>query len=286
MKNRVISLDEYIAESKVNEGEDIDLNQKYALVCIGGSIGSKNEYPVFVGRDNGSIVETGDDKDTLAETKKRRNSQLTPGEKSYYGMKYKVIEITNSVRKTIAYLQDYKNKAEDTTVSEASLTDWVQPGVPVNIMNMYGIITAITKEMNTNVYEFEFLNLDGEKHTAMKVGDRFLLKESEEVNEGALSPEMTAAFHEQYDDVIKKHKIEVRGEVISSTGFGNFALPIFVYDVIKNNSVIGSRLTKAEADASISIVENMFAWELPKVNVYKNTGFIYTNQLEALKKQK
>lgn len=274
-----------LQESTINEGtDDINLENKFALVCIGGSIGGKAQYPIFVGRDSGSIIMTGDDKEALVETKKRRNSQLTPGEKSYYGMKYKVIEITPSVKKTIAYLQDYQNKADDTTVSEASLTDWIIPGVPVNIMSMYGFVTNITKEMNGVVYEFDFINLEGEPHKAVNIGDKFVLKESENINEDKLSPEMTKSFHEQYDETIKKFKIEVRGEPLMS--FGKFACPIYVYNVIKNNFVIGARLTKSEADNTIDIIKNAFAWQLPDVRVEKDAGFIYTDQLEALKKQK
>ena len=102
-------------ESFINEGYG-DINyktDKYALVLTGGSIGSgRNSLNCFVGRFTATLIETGDDKDKLVETKKRMNKQLSPGEKSYYGMSYKVIELTPSKVKEIDYLKDYQEKSD------------------------------------------------------------------------------------------------------------------------------------------------------------------------------
>jgi len=40
------------------------------------------------------------------------NKQLSPGEKSYYGMSYKVIELTPSKVKEIDYLKDFQEKSD------------------------------------------------------------------------------------------------------------------------------------------------------------------------------
>ncbi|MCK9576033.1 MAG: hypothetical protein WC979_00530 [Candidatus Pacearchaeota archaeon] len=352
MKQRFKSLDEFINESAVNEGE-INLDNKYALVCMGGSIGRGNiSYPVFVGRDQGCIVETGDDKDAMVETKKRRNKTLSPGEKSYYGMSYKVIEITNSVRKTIDSLKAYQAKAEDTTVAESTGTASIVPGAIVDIMGMKGVVTEITQFWNETVYGFDFKNEAGENHSAIFIGDKYILRESEDFeevvdieesvddnrvyfvslsmpshkyvvkhasknagkdktgsvrykteaeaqtaadklnakNEGEvfeaadpMDPTLVDAFHKQYDATIKKFKIETRGEPFNS--IGKIALPIYTYRVIKDSTVIGECLTLKEAEEAAKIIQKVFAWCLPKVDVSKDTNFIYPNYLEALKKQ-
>ena len=105
----------------LNEGEINYKTDKYALVLAGGSLGSgRNSLNCFVGSGMASIIETGNDKDELVETKKRRNKQLSPGEKSYYKMSYKVIELTPAKIKEIDYLKDFQNKSDDTEVDAQS----------------------------------------------------------------------------------------------------------------------------------------------------------------------
>jgi hypothetical protein len=107
----------WVKESEVNEEESIiisesskiDLNDKYALVLVGGSIGTTFNN-VFVGGQMGTIFKTSNDKDDLVDSKKRMNKQLSPGEKGYYGMSYKVIELTPRVKKTI---EDLASKAKE-----------------------------------------------------------------------------------------------------------------------------------------------------------------------------
>jgi hypothetical protein len=121
MKQRIESLDNFINEDNeftnlsVNEGEINYNKDKYALVLCGGSLGDRCGFHLFVGRNMATVLSTSDDKESLVEDKKRRNKQLTPGEKSYYGMSYKVVEITPSVIKMIDYLkaQQDKDKVEE-----------------------------------------------------------------------------------------------------------------------------------------------------------------------------
>jgi hypothetical protein len=112
-----------INESKsepIFEGS-VNLSNQFALVLVGGSIGATKTFPIFVGRDMGSIVETGDDKDALVSVKNQRNKTLSPGEKSYYGMSYKVIELTKSKVKQINNLIAFQDKSDDAEVSESEL---------------------------------------------------------------------------------------------------------------------------------------------------------------------
>jgi hypothetical protein len=67
---------------KVNESE----GSKYGVFQSGGSVGEKNDAP----------KKTFDTREEAAEYAKRRNKQLTPGEKGYYKMKYSVRAIKES----------------------------------------------------------------------------------------------------------------------------------------------------------------------------------------------
>lgn len=98
----------------------INLNNQFALVLVGGSIGATKTFPIFVGRDMGSIIETGDDKDALVSVKNQRNKTLSPGEKTYYGMSYKVIELTKGKVKQINNLITFQNKSENEDVISES----------------------------------------------------------------------------------------------------------------------------------------------------------------------
>lgn len=136
--------------NSLNEGEVNYKSDAYALVLVGGSIGSKGSYPIFVGRAMGSIVETSNDKDALVETKKRMNKQLSPGEKSYYGMSYKVIELTNSARKNIDYLIAFQNKPDDAPVVSESYEE-IYEGAMADI----DIIAQEAKDFKDFVKQFK-----------------------------------------------------------------------------------------------------------------------------------
>jgi len=110
-------MDESTSKPKpINEGS-VDLSNQFALVLVGGSIGARKTFPIFVSGSMGSIIETGDDKDALVSVKNQRNKTLSPGEKSYYGMSYKVIELTKGKVKQINDLIAFQNKSDDSEVS-------------------------------------------------------------------------------------------------------------------------------------------------------------------------
>lgn len=54
----------------------------YKVEFVNGQIGQKN-----------SIVATDLSREEAMELKRRRNKQLSPGEKSYYGMKYRMVKV-------------------------------------------------------------------------------------------------------------------------------------------------------------------------------------------------
>ena len=110
-------------EFEINEGEINYKTDKYALVLVGGSIGSKGSFPLFVSGQMGSIVETSNDKEALVEVKKRRNKQLSPGEKTYYRMSYKVIELTSNKIKEIDLLISKQSSSEDTIIDESKVNE-------------------------------------------------------------------------------------------------------------------------------------------------------------------
>jgi len=91
----------WLFETKIgvlNES-DVDLSQEFAIVRTGGSIGNKPEFPMPVGGEIGTVIQTSDDDLELKEIAKRYRKNLSPGEKKYYGIRYLVIRLTNSKRK-------------------------------------------------------------------------------------------------------------------------------------------------------------------------------------------
>lgn len=76
------------------ETTQVNLSNQFALVFYGGSIGATKNFPVFIKGGVGSVITTGNDKETLKADAKRKTKQLSAGEKSYYKMGYSVIELT------------------------------------------------------------------------------------------------------------------------------------------------------------------------------------------------
>ena len=82
-------------------------NDDFALVMLGGSIGSKTSLPIFVNGKMGSIVESGNNKEMLKEKAARMRKQLSAGERKHYGMSYTVVALTPAKIKEI---ERFKNK--------------------------------------------------------------------------------------------------------------------------------------------------------------------------------
>lgn len=123
--SKILTYDEFLNESNnieaLLEGDVNYQSDQFALVMIGGSIGSKGSAPIFIGRDMGNIIETSNDKDSLVEKAKRMRKALSPGERKYYGLNYKVVELTAYKRKEVDYLISKQNTAEDTSIAEGEI---------------------------------------------------------------------------------------------------------------------------------------------------------------------
>ena len=59
-------------------------SEKWCVILLGGSIGDGNRVQ--------TPYESNINKETAQNSAKRRNKQLSPGEKSYYGMKYVAVK--------------------------------------------------------------------------------------------------------------------------------------------------------------------------------------------------
>ena len=81
-------------------------NDDFALVMLGGSIGSKTSLPIFVNGKMGSIVESGNNKEMLKEKAARMRKQLSAGERKHYGMSYTVVALTPAKVKEIERLKN------------------------------------------------------------------------------------------------------------------------------------------------------------------------------------
>lgn len=69
---------------------------KFNVIRTGGSIGSINQdmkLPTWDAKNRGVIVKTFENKEEAKDFAKALRSWLTPGERSYYKMSYKTVEV-------------------------------------------------------------------------------------------------------------------------------------------------------------------------------------------------
>jgi len=105
MRKRIQTIDEFINEQEINEGLSDDWNPEhdYGVFRIGGSIGEpKDGLIIRFGRDAGMLISTFDNDKDAKDFVKRRNAGLSPGEKKYYGIKYKYKKLTDKEKNEIA----------------------------------------------------------------------------------------------------------------------------------------------------------------------------------------
>lgn len=78
---------------------NIDTTHEFILVLRGGSLGSISNTTTKIWMDGNwcKVVKTGNNLADLKEEKSRRNKNLSPGEKSYYSMKYLLRKITPGI---------------------------------------------------------------------------------------------------------------------------------------------------------------------------------------------
>lgn len=117
----------------INESKEVDMSKPFAMVQDGGSIGDKR-----------GIIYTFDTKEEGLATAKRWNDQRTPGEKSYYKIKYKIIPTPKNLNEVKEELKptkiDNKETDKDIVASQSKNYDYK------------------TKENRDNVFGQEFLN--------------------------------------------------------------------------------------------------------------------------------
>jgi len=120
---------------EINEGDVNYTSDKYALVFVGGSIGSFNLVPVFTKGRIGSVIETSNDLEDLKATAARRRKQLSPGERKYYGMSYTVIELTPNKIKQIDNLIAQQSSNNDKIVDESEINEGVEDAVKKEVIS-------------------------------------------------------------------------------------------------------------------------------------------------------
>ena len=101
-------------ENFVKESNDVNEGTDYAVMLIGGSIGDKPRPRDAKGYAG---MEVGADEELLSQDKakekaKRMNTNLSPGEKSHYGLKYVVVPTKDGkfIKESLNEATAYKNK--------------------------------------------------------------------------------------------------------------------------------------------------------------------------------
>ena len=117
-------LDKVVSQQPLNEGPDQSLIGKWTVKRSGGSIGDKPSNPTAA---TVNPAMTFDSQEEAKELAKRRNKQLSPGEKKYYGIKYKAVQITEG------YFEPYNVQAANGQRATVSV------GKPVMNMQQYGL---------------------------------------------------------------------------------------------------------------------------------------------------
>jgi len=77
----------------------IDLTNNFGVILKGGSIGSSNTN--YIPSKNGRLIMTFLTMDMAKDYAKLMRNKLSPGEKSYYKMKYLSIQLTPYIKKQI-----------------------------------------------------------------------------------------------------------------------------------------------------------------------------------------
>ncbi len=129
---------ELLENDKINYTTD-----RYALVKLGEITASDNNIPVFIGQSMGVLVETNNDESTLIEKSKRLINELNTSQKLSPGVSYKVIELTPTKISEISSFVNYRNSAEDTSITE----DLVNPSLKYKI----------SKILHRNLTQYDWL---------------------------------------------------------------------------------------------------------------------------------
>lgn len=95
-----------IKNESLNEAlhDDWSIEHEYGVFRTGGSIGEKPGVVANLGGEVGILVSTFNDEKDAKEYAKRMKGYLSPGERKYYGMSYKVKKLDDKIKDQMAKL--------------------------------------------------------------------------------------------------------------------------------------------------------------------------------------
>ena len=85
-----------VEKEETKELSEMPEEEKYGVLQTGGSIGEQNKDTYYhVGSVFGTLVKQDMSKDEATEFAKNRRKRLSPGERKYYGINYRVVPMKN-----------------------------------------------------------------------------------------------------------------------------------------------------------------------------------------------
>ena len=91
-----------VEKEETKELSEMPEEEKYGVIQTGGSIGEQNKDAYYhVGSVFGTLVKRDMSKDEATEFAKIRRKRLSPGERSYYGINYRVVPMKNLKKVTV-----------------------------------------------------------------------------------------------------------------------------------------------------------------------------------------
>ena len=89
-------------KEETKELSEMPEEEKYGVIQTGGSIGEQNKDTYYhVGSVFGTLVKRDMSKDEATEFAKTRRKRLSPGERNYYGINYRVVPMKNLKKVTV-----------------------------------------------------------------------------------------------------------------------------------------------------------------------------------------
>ena len=93
------SEEQEVEKEEYKELSEMPGDEKYGVLQTGGSIGEQNRDTYYhVGSVFGTLVKQDVSKDEATEFAKNRRKRLSPGERKYYGISYRVVPM-NKLKK-------------------------------------------------------------------------------------------------------------------------------------------------------------------------------------------
>ena len=91
-----------VEKEEAKELAEMPVDEKYGVIQTGGTIGEHNKDTYYhVGRVFGTLVKQDMSKDEATEFAKKRRKRLSPAERKYYGISYRVVPMKSLKKVTI-----------------------------------------------------------------------------------------------------------------------------------------------------------------------------------------